>query len=234
MRRNKYFLWKLAVISIMVYFLCISASAMEFHGVETIGTYDIPESFQIIVHPACSGHNFFYQVSPREDGSFLVLYRQSNDASSNTVFGKVYLDVFDTMGSFLYELSFDTSDMCSAEYSQEGIVLYFYDHIIIYNAETQEYQGYQTAPYAAQDSGIHDELSKKEVTCGEWKYTCTKTFADRTGLKRTNGVTTQTLLDLSGSGLTVWNSVIPAGLFAIIGIALSIIVWHVHRKKRNT
>lgn len=192
--------------------------AKDLGQVTSIGSYEIPDSFHITVHDTCSEHSFFQQVSARSDGSFLVFYRQANNPVSDTIFGTAYMDVYDENGIFLYELTFDTPYDCAVEYTPDGIVLYFYDHFIVYDLKTGMCEGYRTVAEAAQQSGVYQNLRRKKFTCGQWEYTCTNTFFNRTGLIRTNGTVTQELLSLPGTGLTIWNTVLPIVLFIVIHI----------------
>lgn len=230
--------WYLYIFAFVYLFVCVyggDVKAKDFGQVSTNGIYEIPDSFRIAVHDRCSGHDFFQQVSARSDGSFLVLYRQANRPVSGTIFGTAYIDVYDEDGIFLYELTFDTPNDCAVEYIQDGIVLYFYDHIIVYDPKTDVCEGYSTTAEAALQSGVYKKLRDKKFTCGQWQYTCTETFFNRTGLIRTNGTVTQELLSLPGTGLTVWNTVFAAILFVIIHVFLgTLLLYCIKRKKRRT
>ncbi len=228
--RSRICLW----LFVFVLSISVPVNAVEFQGVEVIEDYEIPDSFKITIHEVCSGHGFFYQVSAREDGSCLVLYRHADNPASDTIFGTVYLDLFAPDGSFLYELTFDTQDDCVAEYTPDRIVLYFYDHIIEYNPDTGVCNGYRTVADASREAGIYQQLRKSHFSCGEWEYTCTKTFFNRTGLARTNGTDTQTLLSLPGTGLTMWNTVIPIVFLTVLPLILGVLLPRWLRKKRDS
>lgn len=203
--------------------------AEEMNGIEITGIYEIPDRFKIEEKDSCSGHDFFYQVSAREDGSFAVCCRQANHASADSgTLSTVYIDLYGPNGEFQKELIFYSPDDFAMDLSGMSLDLYYYNHIISYHLGDGELSGYQTADQAAIDSGIDKELRATDFVCGGWRYKCKRAFHGYTELIRENQDEKQILISLPGSGYSVSNTVLPA---IIIGVGLLVV--RAKRKRRH-
>ena len=159
------------------------------------------------------------QATAREDGCFAVYARQVDmDNRYGTDFEKVYIDLYDSDGDFLQEISFTTPFDLAVELTKETVNIYFYKSILVYNLETQELLNYSISDGAAVNGGVYKNLRKKEFVSGEWTYICKKTSGEYTELIRSNDDQLEVLVELSGSGVSFWNVYFPGVAIAVTGI----------------
>ena len=169
----------------------------------------------------CSGHDFFYQVSVREDGCFAVCYRQaSNSIQAKQTFGVAYIDIFDANSHFQKELVIQTDQDFAMEYILDNVNLYFFDYMISYDLLSGNIDCYAYPKGWAIESGKDESLRKMSFTLGEWRYSCQRSFHGYTKLVRENSHEQQVLLALPGSSLNLYKTVLPAAICAIVIFSL--------------
>lgn len=190
------------------------------------------ENFSFSVADICSEHDCFYQASADADGHFIIVSRYNNiKENSDLVYRLCYIDVYSAQGQFLQELSFYTDLDFAAEIKQSQIYLYFSDRIITYDLSTKELDAVYIEPGLSIQNGAIGNLRQSQFQSGKWQYSCKKGFHGYTQLTRTDGENRQILVSYGGTGFSLWNTLIPAVLFAA-GIFL--LKYHAKRKKAES
>lgn len=217
-------LTRFIIIFLLVSMLRIDVFAQGNTTLPPNGEYDIVEDLQILEKETCSKHNFFYQVAAQEDGCFVVLSRQANNTNlSDGTMSVAYIDLFDSNGVFQKELVFSTPLDFVIEYESDILNLYFYDYYISYDIPTGSITRHTS--YDNLLSEKKSSLTHTSFTSGSWQYRCKRSFHGFTKLTRTNYVEEQVLLDLTGSGFNIWNTV-----FLAIVLAILTVVWKKAKK----
>ena len=215
-------------VAILLYSQFPSANAASLDELPITGIYESLQGFDFQVRDTCSGHPFFMQVSARDDGWFAVYYRYADNPSASAEDpSTAYIDVFNAEGVFQYELSFRTERDLAMELTETGVNLYFYNYVIIYDCATGGIKGYRFPDGYAMENGIYTKLRQSKFKAGEWNYHCVKAMHGYTKLIRENADEKQELLSLPGSGVTLWNTVVPA-------IVLGISIIFIKNKRRES
>lgn len=226
------------LIVLLVLISLTTVSALEFAGIQVLDEIDIPENLNFSVRDTCSEeYDYYMQATAREDGCFAVYARQVN--RYGTDFEKVYIDLYDSDGDFLQEISFTTPFDLAVELTKETVNIYFYKSILVYNLETQELFNYSIPDGAAVNGGVYKNLRKKEFVSGEWTYICKKTSGEYTELIRSKDDQLEVLVELPGSGINFFGDVyFPSVAIAIIGILFKELLKKrkkkTNRTKKNT
>ena len=139
--------------------------------------------------------------------------------NADLVYRLCYIDVYSAQGLFLQELSFYTELDFVAEIQKSQINLYFYDRIITYDLNTKKLNAVYTDFGLSSQNGTIGNLRQNRFQSGKWQYECKRGFHGYTQLIRTDGVNSQNLISYSGTGFSMWNTLIPA-IFLAIGIFL--------------
>ena len=219
MRKTTQTILQVFLIVLLVLISLTTVSALEFAGIQVLDEIDIPENLNFSVRDTCSEYDYYMQATAREDGCFAVYARQVDmDNRYGTDFEKVYIDLYDSDGDFLQEISFTTPFDLAVELTKETVNIYFYKSILVYNLETQELLNYSIPDGAAVNGGVYKNLRKKEFVSGEWTYICKKTSGEYTELIRSNDDQLEVLVELSGSGMSFWNVYFPGVAIAVTGI----------------
>ena len=223
------------VFVIMITVLCIismmgsvSVLGVELNPSEAAEPSDVSDRLDITVSDICTGHEYFYQISATEQGSFIVVSRYTDiKEDRDLVYKQHYMDVYSPEGVFLAELSFCTEQDFAAELTNDAVILYFYDYIIVYDYFTGKLHSYPTSPGESIENGTYERLKKTDFELGGWRYHCKKGFHGYSQLTRTNGSMTQTI-SFDGNQLLLRNTILPGVLSA--GVILAIFVF-IKRKK---
>ncbi len=225
------------VLMLIFLFVCFITSsvgvfALDIGGVTVTKEIDLPEDLSFSESDVVSRYDYFDQVTAREDGSFAVYARQVDmDNPNNNDFEKVFIDLYDSDGDFVKELSFSTPASLAIELAEETLNIYFYQSLLVYNLDTKELKNYSVSKEAVDDSGVFDRLRVNEFKCGKWKYSCKKTNGYYTELVRNSGDEEQILLTTTGTDFSLWKSILAGIGIALIGPLFSI--W-MKKRKANT
>ena len=221
---------KKAVVAVLCCFMVVAFAnnvyAENFHGMETLGQYEIPEDFAFRVSDTCSGHDNFLQAHAREDGWFAV-QTVHTDRDRDLVYKLRYVDLYDSEGNFVKEFSFFTTQVYDVELTENALILYAQTNVISYDLNTGELAGYKITPRAPIENGLLSELRSEEFTAGQWTYSCKKSQFGYVELSRTNGEQTQVLLTYDGADFPVLPVVIWVCVTVTVGLR-----WK-HKKKNN-
>ncbi len=225
---------KKTVLMLIFLFVCFITSsvgvfALDVSDVNVTNEIDLPEDLCFSESDVASRYDYFNQVTAREDGCFAVYARQVDmDNPNNNDFEKVFIDLYDSDGNFIKELSFSTPASLVIELTQETLNIYFYQSVLVYNLDTKDLKYYSASEKAVDDSGVFDRLRVNEFECGKWKYSCKKTNGDYTELVRNSGDEAQILLITTGTGLSFWKAFLSG-----IGIAMIGPLFRIWKKKRK-
>lgn len=191
----------------------------------------LPEDLAFKVNATCTDHVFFLQAAACPDGSFAVYSRTGKRYHpSSTDFRNVYIDIYDQNGVFQQELSFNTDSSLLVKLTEKTVKIYFYTNVLIFNRETQALKNYSVDRDAVINSGIFDSLKNEQFACGDWTYSCKKSLEGYTQLARSNENETQILVQMPGTGNTIWNTFLRGPLFGIAGIAVIVFLRKKWRK----
>ena len=194
---------------------------------------NLPEGLNFTVNKSCAGHAYFMQAAADELGNFAIYSRHINAKDNSDVnFKKVYIDIYDYHGEFLYEISFETPFDLAFALSTDSVDIYFYDYMLEYNLATQELSCYSFEEGAAIDNGLYAKLRSKKFTEGNWTYNYKKNINGYVGLIRSDGKQEQVLIEMPGLG-NFWIKGILSGI--VICTVCGIIVYRRRkRKSKNT
>lgn len=221
---------KIACSLLVLLLLCTVArlDVSADNSISLIKEIQLPEFINITTNTTCSGHRFFIQASACEDGSYLITTLQIDDEnpSSKETFEKVFIDIYDSTGEFIEELSFTTTFDFAVEMTTTTVNIIFYDFVVSYNYATKECSCFEISDA----TNTFHALRKEKFVSGEWEYRCTKSpFMGYKTLTRNNGKCEQVLIDFPGL-IGVTNKFYIGGIigFTIFAICLILII----RKKR--
>lgn len=208
----------------------VETFAIKFGGIETIGPCEIPDNFDFQASDICTGHDNFLQASVTKSGRF-ALYTKYTDIKENPdlVYKLAFVDIYNEEGVFQQELSFNTEQDLAIELTEETLNIYFYDSVFSYDFSSKVLSGYSIPPEAAINNGLYASLRKSEFDCGGWHYTCKKALHGYTSFFRENQQQREVLVSFSGTGITLWNTAIPA---LSIGIAGFVVCFIISRKRK--
>lgn len=224
---------KLAIIlSVIMLFLSFIPVAYATSAAFGIGFEEIelPKDLNFTVNDTCTGHAYFMQATANEEGAFAILSLHVNPNDYRDYdFGKLYIDLYRPDGTFYQELSLETSFGFVIELETDRLNLYFYDWLMVYDLETQELTNYEI-PRGDPLFGGMNQLRQRKFTVGDWEYTCKKDMRGYVELNRTDGIQTQTLVKMRGSGEFLVEVILPS---SIIGAVISIVAWRIFRKRKT-
>lgn len=225
-----------AIIVTLIILMVIPCRALEQSTVKEFAySYDISkESIAFCDTDNCSGHVYFEQFSVNRNQWFAVYYRYTEAGKeSRSAFGRAYIDIYNAEGVFQKEISFDTTQEIAIEMTDSELLVYFQSHVMAYTWKDNMICGYQIADYESVRADIFDNLRKAELTVGEWTYTSKAALHGYTELTRENGNTMQTLVALSGTGFTIWNTMFPGLLIGVATITITIAISFSKFAKQN-
>lgn len=174
----------------------LSVSASNYHGVTIIGETTLPADFQFSSSDTCTGHTSFKHATARDDGGYAVcsLYTNAREDLSQ-VYNKHYVDIYDSNGEFVIELSYCTDLDNAVELTDEFLHIYFQTIIVSYNLNNGSLICYSIPSGATVDNGLLLELRSDTFSAGQWTYVCKGGWTEHTKLVRTNGIETQVLVE---------------------------------------
>ena len=213
----------------VLFFLPILTSAVKLHGIEILGEYQIPDDFEFQISDACSGHSSFKQATAREDGWFAVCSLHTKTERGNEeIFNLHYIDIYDSNGKFVEEISFSTELDNAIELTDDTLFIYFQTFVVSYNLQSREVLSYSIPPRATIENGLLFMLEKDKFTSGEWTYYSTGGWVNYTKLTRSNTSETQVLLDYTSEYCLLFPM-----LFAIIVLNLLFASFLIYKSKVN-
>lgn len=230
-------LCKVLLTMIFIITISVNASAKTNNKPTESQPLQIPEELDFVFHETCSGHDYFYHVAFREDGWFAVFYRTAiNKLHSDEYLSRVYVDIFNDRGEFQKEVSFKTTYDIALKLTKT-LNIYFYDYMIAYDWMSDMLQIDRIPKEFAHTSGIYADFSTKELTLGEWSYTCERTLMGYHVIKRTNGKQEEILLSLSGNipemNVSLESKVVSIVVCVLVlGIA-GIVIIFIFAKRKN-
>lgn len=203
----------------------------ELSGAQTLLWGDMYlEELPLSVRDSCSDHACFLQAAAREDGAFIIVSRNhAPNKDQGKAFYQVYVDIYDSSGSFLQEFTFPCPLDFTAELSETYVHMYFYSSVLSYHIESGKLECREIPPQSLMDSGLYKELRKTTFICGEWEYRYVKKHGEYTGLIRSNGEQEQVLVDFSGTGNTFWITWIAQMALCIAIVCL----WRMLKKRKQ-
>ena len=218
--------------SVLVLFLSFAVCRFDVladNDISLTKEIQLPENLNVTTKATCSGHQFFMQASACENGSYLIttLLIDDKKPSSTEMFEKAFIDIYDSTGEFVEELSFTTTFDFAVEMTATTVNIFFYDCVVVYNYTTKECSCFEITDAT---NTIH-KLRKEKFVSGEWEYCCTKSpFMGYKTLTRNNGKIEQVLIDFPGL-IGVANQTYIGGIigFAVFATCLTLVV----RKKRR-
>lgn len=209
---------------LFLFILPTSTLAADFHGIDILGEYPLPDDFSIHISDICSGHSSFEQVTAREDGWFAVCSLYTNTEEwTDQIFSLHYIDIYDNNGKFVEELSFSTELDNAIELTDDALNIYFQTFIISYNLQSKEIFSYSIPPRATVENGLLFQLEDDRFTAGEWTYHSTGGWVLYAKLTRSNDFETQVLLDYSSGDYFSWvySMCFVAAIIVLLSVSLS-------------
>ena len=212
------------LIMVMLLFYCFSIFAWAINvsevNNEVLQESVLPNDLNFAVSDTCSHHKFFRQATARQDGTFATctvgVYVDNLRSDTN----KKFIDIYNSNGEFIEELSFETSSDLAIELTEQTLNIYLYSERLCYDLESKKVSYYLTAHYEAYNSGYVETLRRDKFTVGEWTYSYKSTILGHTQLIRSNGSEKQTLLEMQGSKLTDAKYVVVDILFFVLFFVL--------------
>ena len=218
----------------------LHALAANEDQIPIIGEFFVPDDYHIKIQGNCSGHGYFYDVAMRQDGWFAVVYRTSTQKEDNEGYlSRVFIDIFDETGDFQKEISVKTDEDVVVRLTDESLELFFYDHLLCVDLQSEEISGSRIRAGYADSSGLREAFNRKEFVVDGWEYRCVRTFTGYTSLVRTKGDTTEVLLSLSGN-IPVMNLPFEIAMlvgicngFVIVVVLSGVVVWIMKKRKKG-
>lgn len=241
---------------VILLFMVFSISALQTSAetdyekniTDTVGEFIVTEEIPINddlnfeVSNTCSGHTQFEQISARDDGAFVVyslFIPYEKNANREDIYVKKYIDIYNSDGEFVKELSFFSRSNYSVEYTYESLNLYNTYSSMVYNTETDELKVYlmkkeDTGAYKTSNmiSSICNKNKRRRFNCGTWEYICSKNLrGQRVKISRINMETNekQTLVKMTGTNPQFVYTGIMIGVCGVGALVLG----NVSNKKRN-
>lgn len=198
--------------------------ALEMDAIPIIEEIDLPQDLNFTVSNTCSRHAYFMQAAADETGCYLIYSRHINpDDYSDVDFEQVYIDIYNSDGGFLQELSFKTPLDCAVELKEGTVNIYFYTSVLTYDLATREVHHYAIPEGSAVNGDMYKQLRSPKFTAGNWEYSYKKGFNGYVKLLRSDGEQVQVLVEMSGTGNFFWKVIFPGAVIGII--VMIIIVW---------
>lgn len=211
--------------------LPVCASKESIDGISVDYEIQVSADYNMLIQDECSEHTHFEQATAREDGWYAVYYLTAiNNQSGDEGYSRIYVDIFDASGAFYKEISFNTSSYLAIQLTQSGLLVILYDELLVFDLEQNAISAYSIPSGYGRSSGLYSQLDDPKFQSGSWIYQCKKALHGYTKLTRADGTTKQILLDLPGSGLNIWNSVVPAFTIGVFGCLLG---YCFRKKKKN-
>lgn len=222
----------LLLIGVVVFLTinCISAASLPLDTIPILEEIDLPSNLDFSVSNTCSGHAYFMQAAANEDGGFAVYSRHVTSGDySKADFKRVYIDIYNSDGALLQELSFTTSLDLAFGYEDNTLKIYFYNSVLIYDLTTQELLHYAIPEGAAVNGETYKRLRSEEFSVGNWTYSLENGFIGYVKLVRNDGKQTQILVEMPGTNDFLWEVILPGGIIGVIGMMP--IVWQFKKKR---
>lgn len=182
----------------------------------------LPEDLEFTESNVCSTHSYFEQAAANDSGQFLTYSHHVDfEKTSNTDWEKVYIDIYNSDGTFFKELSFKTTLDFAVEFKEAFIIIYFYNYALVYNLNNSKLHNYTIPDGIAIDNGTYKELRNKNFTAGDWEYNCKKSFPGFVKLTRSNNEQTQVLIEMPSTYKTVSKIAIPGGIIGLFGMTFT-------------
>lgn len=225
---------KLLTMVILLFFsfsICVRAISVGDIYSEKLQESALPDNFNFTVNNTCSHHKYFKQATARQDGAFATCTVGVfiDDLRSNT--NKKFIDIYDSDGEFIEELSFETTSDIAIELTEKTLNIYLYSELISYDLDSKDVSYFTTERYEAFNSGYVETLRQDKFTVGEWTYSYKSTILGHTKLMRSNGVEKQTLLETQGTKITEMKYVVVDIFFFIF---VFVLIKFVRKKRWNT
>lgn len=218
---------------LFLFILPISTLAANFHGIEILGEYQLPDNLSIHFSDVCSGHSSFKQAAARDDGWFAVCSLYTNtEENIEQIYSLHYVDIYDSKGNFVEELSFSTDLDNAIELTDDALIIYFQTFVISCDLQSREISSYSIPPRATVENGLLSTLASDSFTSGKWIYHASGGWVNYTKLIRSNDFESQVLIDYRASNLPIATKNI--GIYAISAIitgALIVLYFNFYKKR---
>lgn len=218
------------LLAIVVVFVCmIPCSAVSAREKDFLSEMELPSDFSFSVQDRCSSHPYFHHALAQSDGKVAVFSHYIDPQGKDPeTFTRQYVDIYHEDGSFAKEFSFCTQHTYALALENDRLYLYFYSYAVTIDLETEEVRCYDI-----QDAYVNDQsdvlLQQPETfRSGKWEYRCKKTLNGYNVLIRSDGVTEQAIVEMSGKVLPTWHYI---GV-AVGAVAISLVVLR-NRKRRK-
>lgn len=224
------FLILVAVILVCICMLSICTCAENYHGIPIEHSQSFPEDAIIDVHDFCSGHTKISYADARDDGWFITtsfITPKGYQTNERISFG---IDIYDEKGNFYKELTFATSQAILTEIAEEGVNIYFYDHVITYDIESEMFICNNFPAGYLYECEWADNLTKRKFTVGEWNYSLSPIvpWGNTTTLIRNNGQERQVLVSFNSPFQDVFMIAAP-----ILAVILCISIMAIKKRKQQ-
>ena len=225
------FLIVVLILFTSVFFLSTIASAENYHGIPVENTRVLPKDSFTEVHDSCSGHPKILYANAREDGWFITTSFITTEETNNIEGITFGIDIYDANGDFYKELVFSTSQSILTEITNEGVNVYFYDHVITYDIQSGVFVCNDFPGGFLYESDWVNDLNKRKFSAGEWDYSFSPIvpWGNPTTLIRSNGQERQVLVSFSSPFRDICSIVAP-----IIAVVLCIGIIAFRRRKSRS
>lgn len=227
---NKILLFMVTAYSLFLSFFIIS-SAIENTDIYVSDSLQIPEEINLEIKDECIGHQSFIAADANDNGDFIIQSRIDNkilNNDKNTSLHSYYIDVFNSDGKFLCEISVERKIYgIVSVINDRTVYIFFSDNVLLYNIDTKSVSYHSVlAPGEWQKYQMKENHS---FSVGEWEYTCVPAFEGvYKELVRTNNITEEVVFSITDD-----YEFTKQFLLRFIPIMLLIIVIMSYRKRRS-
>ena len=212
----------------VVSFYAFGVSVSKNIGVEILEETYLPHELNFKIQSECTGHSFFNQATVQEDGAFAVHTFGVVDDKSWTNFEYNFIDIYDSSGNFLKEMTFESKENVAIELVDSTLNIYFYSSVVCYDLKTEDLHYYIVSDGAALDNGVIERLRAEKFKVGKWTYYYKECFEGYTKLLRTDGEIVETILERPGRDKTNLYTGTVIGVSGFLG-GCGYLIW----KKKN-
>lgn len=121
-----------------------TVKALEISGVPVISETEIPKALGLSINKTYSEHTYLKQASANETGEYALLFLNYESEGDIKPFTHHYIQLFDSKGVFIHELSLFSTESLAIELTAECLYVYFCKMILVFNLENQSFSAYST------------------------------------------------------------------------------------------
>jgi len=177
-------------------------------------------------------HMYFQQYFVSENDWFLLNSRDM-DRSTEEDASQVYIDIYDDNGVFQKTICYTSQSYDSAELNGSMVIIYLASTVIFVDLNTDIATAYEIETFAASEAGVEKALNKKVQSTANWEYRSKGNVYGEHTLIRNNETAEETLVDLPGIGISLFEHFVSLGFTAVMLFGFSYIKKKARMKKEK-